>query len=202
MVRITRGLIVLPSANITHIFFHKSTSFKNLAALLIAYKVLRISMTSMASVASVISAVMPVILVVVIVVVTVNVRVIDQSSVQQSAYSVIRAPGNAAVQLDSGSLQSVLGSGTDTTTNQRINIIALQETGQRSMSVAVPSRNPGFSDFAVLHCIQLELLRVSKMLENVPVFIGDSDFHTIPSLLPLGKYFAGLCPFGTVFPAA
>ena len=48
---------------------------------------------------------------------------------------------------------------------------------QRPVAAAVCVHDLAGSDLAVLHRVQLELLRVAEMLEYQPVFIGDSDLH-------------------------
>ena len=58
-----------------------------------------------------------------------------------------------------------------------------QEACQRAVTAAVGINNFRMNDLAILSFIKLKLFGVSEMLKNLPVFIGNCNFHDGISLL-------------------
>ena len=106
------------------------------------------------------------------VVVAVYVRVKGQPALQQCLYRCVCLTGHTAVQPDSGLCQGHLGASADSAADQGIYAMLQKKACQGPMaaSVGVYHLLPGNSP--VCDLIDLELLRVSKMLENLSILIG------------------------------
>ena len=131
------------------------------------------------SAAAVASAVVTVI--VVMVMIADSIRLISQCTCQQFFYSHVSRTHNAGIQLDPRFCQSHSCTAADAAANQHICIQSCQHTGQSTVTAAVSIHHLGCHDLAVLDVIDLELFGVSKVLEDVSVFIGNCDSHNIVS---------------------
>lgn len=89
--------------------------------------------------------------------------------------------GNAAEQFDPGRCQGCLCTAADTSTDQRVCVQCGQNTGQCAVSTAVRIYNLGGNDAAIADLVYLKLLRMSKMLENLSVFVSNCYSHVIDS---------------------
>ena len=101
----------------------------------------------------------------------------DQSARQQLRHPLVRVAGAAGVQPDARFRQRHLGAAADAAADQGIHLVCLQEARQGPVAAAVGVHHLGGDDRAVLHVIELELCRVTEVLEHLAVFIGDCDFH-------------------------
>ena len=89
--------------------------------------------------------------------------------------------GNAAEQFDPGRCQSRLCTAADTSADQCVCVQCGQNTGQRAVSATVRIYNLGGNDAAIADLVYLKLLRMSKMLENLSVFVSNCYSHVIDS---------------------
>ena len=116
---------------------------------------------------------------VVIVMATLHIGIEVQFVFQKSGHSGIRIAGHAAVQLDSGSRQSSPGTAADTAADQNIGAQRVQDAGQRAVSASVGVHNLGSSHASILYVIDLKLFGVTKVLENLSVFVSNCNSHSI-----------------------
>lgn len=89
----------------------------------------------------------------------------------------IRIAGNAAIQLDTSSSQSHLGTASDTAADQHVRMEGCQNTSQRTVAAAIGIYNLRSDDLAVLYVIDLKPPGMSKMLEDISVFICNRNSH-------------------------
>ena len=100
------------------------------------------------------------------------IRIVGKSSCCQSFYRIIRASGDAAVKLNSGFCQRILGSCSDSAADQRICLQIRKKACQSAMPASICIYNLLFCNFPIFHIIDLELLRMSEVLKYFSVFIG------------------------------
>lgn len=55
----------------------------------------------------------------------------------------------------------------------------MQKTCQRAMTKAIRSNNFRSYHRSIFHLINLELLRMAKMLKDLSIFIGYRNFHSV-----------------------
>ena len=120
---------------------------------------------------------------VVVMMVALHIGVICQLVVQKSLYSRIRVAADTTIQLDAGSSQCHLRSAANTTTDQHIRIQCGQYTGPSAMAAALGVYDLGIHDLPVLDVVYLKLLCVSKMLEDLFIFISYCDSHNVLSFV-------------------
>jgi hypothetical protein len=120
---------------------------------------------------------------IVTVVVAFSIGVIIQLPGSQRLYSRISRTGNTAVQLDPSLGQRVLRAHADTAANQRIYLCGFQKSCESTMTASVGGNDLLRNDPAILHIEKLELLGVSKVLEDLSVFISNCDSHTVRPFL-------------------
>ena len=65
----------------------------------------------------------------------------------------------------------------DAAADQRVDLLLVQQTGERAVADAVGADDLRGDDLAVLYGVNLELLRAAKVLKDLSVFIGHCDFH-------------------------
>ena len=106
-----------------------------------------------------------------------GVRVIGQRAGQQRFGLCVRRAARAGVQRNARLGQRCARTAADAAADQRVHAVRFEKHRQRPVAAAVCVHDLAGSDLAVLHRVQLELLRVAEMLEYQPVFIGDSDLH-------------------------
>ena len=117
------------------------------------------------------------------VVVASGIGIILQRILCQSLRSCVGRTGNAAVEPDPRLGQRSLCAHADAAADQRIRLRSFQKAGQRPMAAAAGGDDLLCDDLTVLYVIELELLRVSEMLEDLSVFVSDCDSHGIRSFL-------------------
>lgn len=106
-----------------------------------------------------------------------NVGIELQFSRQQRLHRRIRIAGNTAVQLNPSLSQRRLCTAPNTAADQRIHAINLQKSGQCSMPASVGLQKQFADHRPIFHFIQFKPLRVTKMLKNLPILIGNRNFH-------------------------
>ena len=121
--------------------------------------------------------------VVMAVVVAFGIGIILQRTLCQSLRGRIGRTGDPAVKLDARFSKCILCAHADAAADQRIHLRCFQETGQRAVTAAVGGHDLLRDDFTILHVIELELLRMTKMLKNLSVFVSYCDSHRIRSFL-------------------
>ena len=90
---------------------------------------------------------------------------------------VIRTTLHAAVYLNAHFRQSSLRTAANAAADERIHLQTAQKPSQRTVTAA-PGGNEHFvGNLPVLHLIELELLGMTKVLENLSVLIGNSNHH-------------------------
>ena len=109
------------------------------------------------------------------------IRIVGKSSCCQSFYRIIRASGDAAVKLNSGFCQRILSSCSDSAADQRVYLQIRKKACQSAMPASICIYNLLFCNFPIFHIIDLELLRMSEVLEYFSVFIGYCYSHLILS---------------------
>ena len=130
-----------------------------------------------------------------LVMIAAGVRIIFQASFCQGFRRHVSVTVHPGIQPDTCVRQRHLSAHANAAAYQRVCLGSLQETGQRSMTAAVGIYDLLPDDFAILHIIELELLRVSEMLEDLSVFIGDCDSHGFASFLIDVFWYGARCEF-------
>ena len=148
------------------------------AFLMTAVKSSSVVMTAFVTLAVVVAAIMafPVVM---SVVVAFGVGIIRKLTLGQCLCRGIRRTGHATVELYPGLGQGGLRTHADPAADQGVGLRGFQETGQRAVAAAVGGYDLLRYDFAVLHVVELELLRVAEMLEDLSVFISYRNSHSI-----------------------
>ena len=111
-------------------------------------------------------------------------RVIVQAVIHQGFHRLIRPAGHAAVELDPGLGQRVLGPGANAAADEDVHLSGPQEAGQGAMAAAGGVHHLAVEDPAQAHIVKLKLLGMAKVLEDLAVFIGHCNAH-------LGSFFLG-----------
>lgn len=93
----------------------------------------------------------------------------------KSLRSRIRAAGYTAVKPDTGIRQRRLRAAANSTADQRVNLQRTQNARQSAVAAAVGVHDFGRDDFTVFHIVELELLRVAKMLKNRSVIVSNCN---------------------------
>ena len=152
-----------------------------------AVPVVAMSMVAMPSAAVMAMLMMPMFAAVVMavmftvrVMITFRIGIADQRAGQQRLHRLIGISRYAVVQLDSGLLQRILGTAANAAADQPAHALLLEKRRQRTMPAAGGRHNLLGNHSAFLHVIQLKLLRVTKMLENLSVLVGDRNSHIKP----------------------
>ena len=120
------------------------------------------------------------------VVVTAGIGVIFQRSFNKSFYSSISSALNPCIKLDPGIGKCRLRTHANASANQSIRLNRLQESCKCSVAAAVGRYDLFVYDPALRNVVQLKLLGMAKVLEDLSVFIGDCDSHTVVSFLHNG----------------
>ena len=120
------------------------------------------------------------------VVVTAGIGVIFQRSFNKSFYSSISSALNSCIKLDPGIGKCRLRTHANASANQSIRLNRLQESCKSSVAAAVGRYDLFVYDPALRNVVQLKLLGMTKVLEDLSVFIGDCDSHTVVSFLHNG----------------
>ena len=109
------------------------------------------------------------------------IRIVRKSSCYQSFYRIICASGNTAVKLNSSFCQRILGSCSDSAADQRVYLQIRKKACQSAVSASICIYNLLLCNLPFFHIIDLELLRMSEVLEYFSVFIGYCYSHLILS---------------------
>lgn len=100
-----------------------------------------------------------------------------ESTVQESLYSVVGVTGDAAIELDVGPGQCVLGAGADPAAEDGIYLPALEQSCEGAVAGSLGGTDFGGLDGAVLHMIEFEGCRMAEVLEDLSIFIRDRNVH-------------------------
>ena len=112
-----------------------------------------------------------------VMVIAAGVGIIGQGAIDQRQSRRIRITLHAAVQLDTGLSQRHLSTAADAAANEHIYLQAAEQARQRAVTAAIGGNQHLVGNLTVLHLIELELLGVTKVLENLSVLIGDGNDH-------------------------
>ena len=99
-------------------------------------------------------------------------RIIGKLSFGQCLCSCISIALYTAIQADSSLRQCILCTTADTATDQRIDVLILQQSCQSTMPGAIAAKDMRLHDFPIFQCIDFELLRLTKMLKDLAIVIG------------------------------
>lgn len=102
---------------------------------------------------------------------------IGQSPVQQLGHPLVGVAGAAGVELDARLGQGHLGAGSDAAADEAVHAVLGQEARQSAVAATVGGADLGGDHLAVLHLIDLELLRVAEVAEHHSIFVSNCDFH-------------------------
>ena len=106
-----------------------------------------------------------------------GIGVIVQTAAQECCHSSIRAARNTAVNHDSLLCQCHPGTAADAAADQRLHIQCPQNACQRAMAAAARGNHLSRHHFAFGDLIDLEGLRVAKVLEHHTVFVSNRNSH-------------------------
>ena len=115
---------------------------------------------------------------VVTVMIAVCLRIIRQFSLQQGGYRFVRVSVHAGIQRDPRLRERCLCACADTAADKDIRSRIAEQTRQSPVSPAVCADDPCSRYRTVPDLIDLELFRMSEVLEHFAVFIGYRYFHT------------------------
>lgn len=101
------------------------------------------------------------------VMIALHIRIVGKLISKQRFHRRIRVAGYPSVEFDPRGSQRILGSAADAAADQDLHLVLLKEAGQCSVSAAVRIHHLRRDDLIVLHLVDFELLRVSKMLKNL-----------------------------------
>ena len=101
----------------------------------------------------------------------------SQRARQQRCNRIIAAALNARIELDAKAAQRILRAAADAAADQRIRAVHHQHARQSAMAAAGGVDHLGGNNLSVLNLIELELLAVSKVLENLSILIGYCNLH-------------------------
>lgn len=118
----------------------------------------------------------------VIVVIAGSLRILNQGAGQQGIHRPVRVSADSGVQADARLLKGFSGAAADTAADQDISPDFSQHSRQSSVALSVGALYGRIHNLSVLRFINLKLFRVSKMLKNFSIFIGNRNFHL--SILP------------------
>lgn len=117
--------------------------------------------------------------VVVVMVVAANVRIVAEGTGNKGFHGCVRIAGNTAIEPDACCCQGHLRTAADSTADQYIGIEGGENPGQSAVTAAVGVHDLGGQNLPILDIVDLKLLRVTKMLENLAVFVGNCDSHNM-----------------------
>ena len=112
-------------------------------------------------------------------VIALDIGIVYQLTGNQSFHGCVRAAGYAAEQANAGCCQCHLRAAADAAADESICFQRGQHTGEGTVTASCGVHNFGTQNFAVLDIIDLELAGMTKMLENVSVFVCYSNSHKI-----------------------
>ena len=118
-----------------------------------------------------------------------------QLAIQKSSNSSIRIARDTAIQLDASLCQCHLRSTANAAANQHICVQCGKNTCQRTMTAAVGINDLRSNNCPVVNIIDLKLFGVTKVLEDVPVIIGNCDSHIVVLLYHARISFARISSF-------
>ncbi len=111
------------------------------------------------------------------VVIAEGIWIVGQPASQQRFNRSIRVPGDTWIELDPCLCQSGPGTAADPAADQRFHIPLPQKSRQRPMTTAVGIHYLLGNHLPILNLIYLKLLRMTKVLKDLPILISDRDFH-------------------------
>ena len=115
--------------------------------------------------------------VVMVVVIALDIGIKFQGAGKHRLHRGIRIAGHAAEQPDTGLCQCHLRAAANTAADQNVHIQSVQNPCQCAVTAAAGVYHRGGNDLVVRHLVDLELLGVTKVLEDLTVLIGNCNFH-------------------------
>ena len=112
--------------------------------------------------------------VVVVVMIALHVGIVSNVTCQQCFHRIVRLTANTAKQTDTRLCQCHLCTATDAAANQNIHAIGCQKACQRTVTAAVGINDLLLHHLIVLDRVELKLGSVSKMLEDISIFISST----------------------------
>ena len=117
-------------------------------------------------------------------------RIICEIACNQCGNRCIGTAFDTAVKLDAGLCECILCTGTDTAADQNIYAERRKHTGECTVTAAKRIDHFHCDDAAVFDTIKFKLFAVTKMLEDLAVFIRYCNFH-VQILLLYGDGLSG-----------
>ena len=114
---------------------------------------------------------------VVIMVITPDIGIEVQDTGKEGFHRFIGVAADTAEQPDTGCCQRHLSTTADTTANEGIRIQSGKQGCQRAVTAAIGIYHLGCYDLSILNIINFKLGSMSKMLENITVFVGNCNSH-------------------------
>ena len=120
---------------------------------------------------------------------TVRLRRIDERAGEMLGDRLVRRALDARQDADARLAERLDGAGADAAADQRLDLVLLQETGERTVAAALCADDLRRLDGAVLDIVELECLRMAEVLEHRTsfIFIGDCNSHRSFSFLHRGR---------------
>ena len=112
-----------------------------------------------------------------IVIVALSFRIVAELAFCERCCSYIRASRNAAVKLDTCLGKSTLCAAAYTAADKHIDILRSQKSCKRAMTVPICSDHFLINYLSILSIIDLKLLRMTKVLKNISVFVSYCYSH-------------------------
>lgn len=113
-----------------------------------------------------------------VMVITMYIRIISQIACKQCVHRIISTSADTAEKTNACLRKCILCAAADTAADQGIHPMLHQKSSQCTMSASVGINHFCVHNFAVCNLIDLEFCCVSKVLENLSVFISYCNFHS------------------------
>lgn len=111
------------------------------------------------------------------VVAALRIRIVLERACKQGFHLGIGIAGSTRIKLDTGFGQGAARAATDSAADQGIHAQLFEESGQSAVAVPICRDDLVGNNFAACGIVNLKLFRVAEVLEYVPVFICDRNFH-------------------------
>ena len=136
-----------------------------------------LSVIAAVTVAAAVAAAGVTLTVMMVVVVALHVGIVEEIALDQCLHRRIGIAADTAKEADACRCKRHLCAAADTAADQNVGAQALEDGGESAVSLSVGINDRGGDDRAVCYVVDLELLRVTEVLENLSVFVCYCNFH-------------------------
>lgn len=98
---------------------------------------------------------------------------------KEGIYDVVAIACRAGEDIDAGLSESANSPAADATADEHVNATRCKHAGKGAMTGTVRAYHLRRYNLTILNVVDLELLRSTKVLENLTVFVRDRDPHTV-----------------------